>query len=97
MDTKEANPPLSERVESVKEDPDARIPVDVSFRIIKQFSTQLYDSPRRAIEELACNSYDAAAENCYIRTPEDETEPLKVLDDGQSMDLEGLKWLWKIA
>lgn len=97
MDTREANPPLSERVESVKEDPDARIPVDVSFRIIKQFSTQLYDSPRRAIEELACNSYDAAAENCYIRTPEDETEPLKVLDDGQSMDLEGLKWLWKIA
>lgn len=88
---------LPERVRTTKKSPDRRIPVDVSFRIIKQFSTQLYDSPRRAIEELACNSYDAAAESCYINTPEEEGDVLKVLDDGESMDLEGLKWLWKIA
>lgn len=88
---------VPETVQTVKEDPDKKIPVDVSFRIIKQFSTQLYDSPRRAIEELACNSYDAAAEVCYISTPEDEGDVLKVLDDGESMDYEGLKWLWKVA
>lgn len=87
---------IPEAVESVK-DPDKKIPVDVSFRIIKQFSTQLYDSPRRAIEELACNSYDAAAEECYISTPKQEGDNLKVLDDGESMDYEGLKWLWKVA
>jgi len=97
MATEETTGTLSDKVKSAKEDPDQKIPVDVSFRIIKQFSTQLYDSPRRAIEELACNSYDAAAENCYIKTPDDENEPLKVLDDGESMDLDGLKWLWKIA
>ena len=87
---------IPEAVDSVK-DANKHIPVDVSFRIINQFSTQLYDSPRRAIEELACNSYDAAAEECHISTPKEAGDNLKILDNGESMDYEGLKWLWKVA
>lgn len=73
------------------------IPIEVSFRIIKQFSLELYDNPRRAIEELVCNSYDAGATKCYISVPEDTSDDVKVLDNGESMDLEGLEWLWKVA
>lgn len=73
------------------------ISIDISFRIIRQFSLQLYDNPRRAIEELVCNSYDANAENCHIQTPENIDDSLYVLDNGHSMDMEGLRWLWKVA
>jgi len=62
------------------------INIDINFKIIDQFSSQLYDNPRRAIEELVCNSYDAGAEECYISTPEDSTDRLHVLDNGESMD-----------
>jgi hypothetical protein len=73
------------------------INIEVSFRIIKQFSKELYDNSRRAIEELVCNSYDAGAKDCYIKTPEGPEDDLKVLDNGESMDFEGLEWLWKVA
>lgn len=75
----------------------ADIPISVSFRIVKQFSEELYDNPRRAIEELVCNSYDAGATECHITTPSKEQDELKVLDNGESMDVEGLEWLWKVA
>lgn len=75
----------------------SEIEIDINFRIIEQFSSQLYDNPRRAIEELACNSYDAGANDCFISTPESESERLLVLDNGESMDLEGLEWLWRVA
>ncbi len=74
-----------------------RISIDISFRIIRQFSKQLYDNPRRAIEELVCNSYDANATECHIHTPESTDDALYVLDNGHSMDMEGLRWLWKVA
>ncbi|WP_147587210.1 ATP-binding protein [Halorubrum lipolyticum] len=73
------------------------INIDINFRIIDQFSSQLYDNPRRAIEELVCNSYDAGAEECYISTPTDSSDRLFVLDNGESMDMEGIKWLWRVA
>lgn len=71
--------------------------IDISFRIIRQFSKQLYDNPRRAIEELVCNSYDANATECHIYTPDSTDDSLYVLDNGHSMDLDGLEWLWKVA
>jgi len=80
-------------ISSNKED----INIDINFRIIQQFSTQLYDNPRRAIEELVCNSYDAGAGECYISTPEDSSEKLRVLDNGESMDMKGIEWLWTVA
>lgn len=76
---------------------DEEIEVDISYRIINQVSSQLYTNPRRAIEELACNSYDADAEVCYVETPDSPEESLFVLDDGRSMDFDGLDWLWTVA
>lgn len=71
--------------------------VDINYNIIRQVSAQLYTNPRKAIEELVCNSYDAGASECYIRNPENTEDFLGVLDDGNSMDLEGIHWLWKVA
>ena len=42
-------------------DEEAQVPVDVSYDIIRHVSAQLYTSPRKAIEELVCNAYDAGA------------------------------------
>ena len=80
-----------------EEQPSEEISVSVSFRIIRQFSLQLYDNPRRAIEELVCNSYDANATECHISTPDSGEDSLYVLDNGHSMDIDGLEWLWKVA
>lgn len=71
--------------------------VDVSYDIIRQFSAQLYTNPRKAIEELVCNSYDAGATECHVKLPKDKTDTLVVLDNGASMGLEGLKNLWMVA
>jgi len=71
--------------------------VDISYDIIRQFSAQLYTNPRKAIEELVCNSYDAGATECHIKLPKDRTDALVVLDNGESMDFEGLKNLWSVA
>ncbi len=73
------------------------VDIDINFRIIKQFSEQLYDNPRRAIEELVCNSYDAGATECHVDTPSEVGDALFVLDNGNSMDMEGLRWLWNVA
>jgi len=80
-----------------KESASEELEIDISFRIIQQFSLQLYDNPRRAIEELVCNSYDANAQECHIWTPDSADDSLYILDDGNSMDMEGLEWLWKVA
>ncbi len=73
------------------------VEVDISYDIIRQVSAQLYTNPRKAIEELVCNSYDAGARECWIRLPASPQDPLVVLDNGKSMDLNGVKGLWKIA
>jgi Histidine kinase-, DNA gyrase B-, and HSP90-like ATPase len=67
------------------------------YDIIRQFSQQLYTNPRKAIEELICNSYDAGAKECWVKLPKASNEPLYVLDNGTSMDLDGLRDLWKVA
>ena len=76
---------------------DDQIEVDISYQIIRQVSSQLYTNPRKAVEELVCNSYDAGANECFVKTPESESDFLAVLDDGSSMDMEGFKWLWSVA
>lgn len=76
------------------------IPVIVDYRIIDIFSAQLYSSPAKAIEELVVNSYDAFAENCQVIIPEDwgaSDGRVLVWDDGESMDLQGLRELWLVA
>lgn len=76
---------------------EAEVVVDISYDIIRQISAQLYTNPRKAIEELVCNSYDAGATLCYVTVPKDAEGSLKVLDNGKSMDIGGLKKLWKVA
>lgn len=75
------------------------ISVVISYRIIDLFSRHLYSSPNKAIEEIVTNSYDAFAKNCIISIPEplDEDSAIYIFDDGDGMDLEGLKELWLIA
>ena len=73
------------------------VEVNISYDIIRHVSAQLYTNPRKAIEELICNSYDAGAKVCYVALPKDATGSLMVLDNGKSMDLEGLKKLWHVA
>ncbi|MBI4392575.1 MAG: ATP-binding protein [Euryarchaeota archaeon] len=71
--------------------------MDISYDIIRHVSAQLYSNPRKAIEELICNSYDAGATTCHVSLPADSKGALAVLDDGKSMDLKGLKNLWRVA
>jgi len=79
------------------EEHDEEIKVDISYQIINQVSSQLYTNPRRAIEELVCNSYDAGANSCWVQTPDSPDKSLFVLDNGRSMDFNGLDWLWTVA
>jgi hypothetical protein len=73
------------------------VEIEIYHSIVNQFSTSLYDNPRRAIEELVCNSYDAYATECYVSTPKEENDVLQVLDNGLSMNESGLDQLWDIA
>ena len=79
---------------------ESEIPVELSVRFLEHFSESLYSSPQKAFEELVSNGWDAGADCVDIRIPEDLTEPdatLCVLDNGASMDAEGLRELWHIA
>jgi hypothetical protein len=76
---------------------EGKVEVDISYDIIRHVSAQLYTNPRKAIEELITNSYDAGAKQCWVRLPMESGEPLAVLDNGESMDLNGIKGLWRVA
>jgi len=76
---------------------EGKVEVDISYDIIRHVSTQLYTNPRKAIEELITNSYDAGATQCWVKLPTNAEEPLAVLDDGESMDFSGIKDLWRVA
>lgn len=78
-------------------DREHEFPIQISYDILRQVSSQLYTNPRRAIEELVCNSYDAAATECYVSTPKGPEDVLQVLDDGISMDKDELENLWEVA
>ena len=76
------------------------INVQISHRIIQLFSEGLYSSPNKAIEELVSNSFDAGAENVHvILAPNlsDQDATIVVIDDGEGMDINGLKEHWIIG
>src|SRR3954470_5252017 len=76
------------------------ISVELSTRFLEHFSEQLYSSPQKAFEELISNGWDAGADYVDVRIASDLTQPgatLAVLDNGTSMNEEGLKQLWHIA
>ena len=77
-----------------------KIPVEVSTRFLEHFSEQLYSSPQKAFEELISNGWDAGAEVVDVRISEDlkaSGATMAVIDNGTSMDADGLRDLWHIA
>ncbi len=76
------------------------IDVTISSRIIELFSAGLYSSPNKAFEELICNSYDAFASKVSVYSPDDPTVTnayIWVCDNGEGLDADELKQLWKIG
>lgn len=76
------------------------IPVEISTRFLEHFSEQLYSSPQKAFEELISNGWDAGADFVDIRLSRDlssDTATMLILDNGVSMDEQGLRDLWRIA
>jgi Histidine kinase-, DNA gyrase B-, and HSP90-like ATPase len=77
------------------------ISVEISTRFLQHFSEQLYSSPQKAFEELISNGWDAGADRVDVRiSPDLKTNPgatMVVLDNGASMNEEGLRQLWHIA
>lgn len=76
------------------------IDVKISHRIIQLFSEGLYSSSSKAVEELVSNSFDAGAQNVHvIISPDlrDADATIVVLDDGEGMDVAGLKQHWIIG
>jgi hypothetical protein len=76
------------------------ISVELSTRFLEHFSEQLYSSPQKAFEELISNGWDAGADYVDVRIAANLKEAgatLSVLDNGESMNEEGLKLLWHIA
>lgn len=77
-----------------------KINVEISYKIIELFSAGLYSSPNKAFEELICNSYDANASKVSVFLSDDLNEEnafIWVCDNGDSMDANGLRELWKIG
>src|SRR4051794_18673632 len=78
----------------------SKIDVRLSYRIVRLFSEGLYTTPIKAIEELVANSFDAGALRVAIVLPSDFNEQgatMLVIDDGESMDAEGLQKHWLIG
>ena len=74
--------------------------MEISTRFLEHFSEQLYSSPQKAFEELISNGWDAGADFVDIRVAPDLSAPdatMAVLDNGASMDEQGLRDLWHIA
>ncbi len=74
--------------------------ISIGPRFLELFSENLYSSPNKAFEELIANSWDAEATAAYISIPDDLQAPdaaVWVLDNGVSMDADGLEILWRIA
>ena len=77
-----------------------KIDIRLSYRIVRLFSEGLYASPNKAIEELVANSFDAGARLVAVFLPadfHDQGATITVLDDGEGMDVGGLKQHWLIG
>lgn len=80
--------------------PDADVKVTIGPQFLELFSNQLYTSPNKTFEELISNSWDAGATDVRIGLPDDLSDSdsaIWVLDNGESMDVEGFKRLWSVA
>lgn len=97
MDTDSAKPSLTHVGEAI-----TTIPVSIGPQFLQLFSEHLYSSPNKAFEELVSNSWDAGASVVHVSVPEPSElasadAAVWVLDNGESMDLDGLILLWSVA
>ena len=67
------------------------ISVNISYGIIERFSEGMYSSPNKAFEAGACHVW------IEIPTRMTADSTIAVLDDGDSMDLDGLRELWRVG
>lgn len=75
-----------------------QVTLQIDYQIVEHFSENLYDSPNKAIEELVANGFDAFATEVRVFIPGQYTATrVLIWDNGESMDIEGLKKLWWIA
>ncbi len=80
--------------------PNADVKVTIGPQFLELFSNQLYTSPNKTFEELISNSWDAGATDVRIGFPDDlsnSDSAIWLLDNGESMDVEGFKRLWSVA
>ncbi|MBO0934739.1 ATP-binding protein [Fibrella aquatilis] len=78
--------------------PIRHIPLTIDYTIIEHFSHHLYGSPNKAIEELVINGFDAFATEVKVFTDGEYTPGrILVLDNGNSMDVDGLSAMWQIS
>ena len=93
------NQTFSDALASLGEDTGSPITVRLSNEIVTLLSSQLYQSPLKAIEELVVNSYDANAKECrlFVPDPSSDLQAILVYDDGIGMDTDGLSDLWLVA
>ncbi len=78
----------------------SEVNVSIGPQFLQLFSEQLYSSPNKAFEELVSNSWDAGATAVYIGMAPDlesSNAAVWVLDNGESMDGDGIELLWKVA
>lgn len=78
-------------------EPVGQVELEIDYAIVRHFSEHLYGSPNKAIEELVANSFDAMSQEAYVYVPGEFTGLVAVWDDGESMDIAGLRAMWKIA
>ncbi|MET9706192.1 ATP-binding protein [Streptomyces griseus] len=80
--------------------PDAEVSVTIGPQFLQLFSEQLYKSPNKTFEELISNSWDARATSIHVGfspSLRGDDAFVWVLDNGDSMDVEGFKLLWSVA
>jgi hypothetical protein len=78
----------------------SEITVSIGPQFLELFSEHLYSSPNKTFEELVSNSWDAGASAVHIGMSPDlsaDGAVVWVLDNGVSMDEDGLKALWAVA
>ena len=90
---------IADALPSLGVDAGSPITVRISNEILTLLSSQLYQSPLKAIEELVVNSYDADAKECrlFVPKPDSALQAVLVYDNGIGMNADGLSDLWLVG
>ncbi|WP_162915597.1 ATP-binding protein [Paraflavitalea soli] len=93
-------PPQNKSTIAVAGEHIQNIQVKFSPQFMSLLSEHLYSSPNKAFEELVTNSWDAEASRVYVSLPDSPSHTnasIAILDNGNSMDIDGFQQLWTVA